>query len=314
MKSTTSIEKLLIDLLRVDSVSGNEGMVAARIESELNGFTVKRQYVSKTRFNIIAQKGKSDIWMVAHMDTVPPFLPVKVTPDKIFGRGAIDNKGNIAGAIFAARQMPDINLLFTVGEEVDFIGAKNVDIKGKAIILEPTGFKTIVAQCGVISVRLITRGDQKHSSLLARDDESALHALIKTLGTLMKKEWFRFNIGVISGGVAENVVAGSAVATISVRPRNRAEFSDVLRTVRALRGVKVEIINKLPPFVSGLAGDIRWGGSREPAAFFSELSFFKKGVLFGAGSIAQAHTPGEYIKRKDLKRLPGGLLKLVAEI
>jgi acetylornithine deacetylase/succinyl-diaminopimelate desuccinylase-like protein len=130
----------------------------------------------------------------------------------------------------------------------------------------------------------------------------------------MKKKWFRFNVGVVNGGVAENVVAGSAEAMISVRPRDRAEFLDILRTVRALRGVKAEIINKMPPFVSGLAGDARWVGSREPAAFFSELSFFKKGVLFGAGSIAQAHTPGEYIKRKDLERLPGELIKLAAEI
>jgi acetylornithine deacetylase/succinyl-diaminopimelate desuccinylase-like protein len=126
----------------------------------------------------------------------------------------------------------------------------------------------------------------------------------------MKKKWFRFNIGTISGGVAENVVAGSAEALICVRPRTRAEFLDIIKTIRALKGVKAEFGNQLSPFVS----DARLTGSREPVAFFSELSFFRKGVLFGAGNIAQAHTPGEYIKRKDLERLPGELIKLAGQL
>jgi acetylornithine deacetylase/succinyl-diaminopimelate desuccinylase-like protein len=292
-------------------VTGNEASLARFIESKLSGFRLKRQYVAKQRFNIIARKGRSDIWMVAHMDTVPPFLPVRVTSDKIFGRGAIDNKGNIAGAIFAAQKIDNINLLFTVGEEVDFIGAKESKIKGKAIVLEPTGFKKRLAQCGVISVKITAQGDQKHSSLLARDSESAVHVLTATLRDLMKKRWFRFNIGMVRGGVAENVVAGFAEATVSARPRDEAEFSDIFKTMRVLKGVKVEIINKLPPFISGLPQSI---GMREPVSFFSELSFFAQGVLFGAGSVLQAHTPGEFILRKDLARLPGELVKTVGQL
>jgi acetylornithine deacetylase/succinyl-diaminopimelate desuccinylase-like protein len=127
----------------------------------------------------------------------------------------------------------------------------------------------------------------------------------------MKKRWFRFNIGMVRGGVAENVVAGFAEANISVRPRNRVEFLDILKTIRTLRGVKVEIINKLPPFVSDLPQYI---GVREPVPFFSELSFFKRGILFGAGSVLQAHTQEEFILRKDLARLPDELIKIVRQL
>jgi acetylornithine deacetylase len=312
MKKVTPLEKTLIDLLRIDSVTGNEAAIAEFIESQLDGFSVKRQYVTKKRFNIVARKGNSDVWMVAHMDTVPPFLPIKITADKIFGRGAIDNKGNIAGAMAAVKRIENINLLFTVGEEVDFVGAKKANIKkGVVIILEPTGFEKRLAQCGVISMNIIATGDQKHSSLLANDRESALHVMTDILHELMKKGWFRFNIGIVRGGVAENVVAGFAEANISVRPRDRAEFSEVLRIVRALKGVKVKIINQLPPFASSLPQDV---GMREPVAFFSELSFFKRGVLFGAGSILQAHTPDEFILRKDLSRLPDELVRLVGQL
>lgn len=311
MKRLTPIEKTLVDLLGIDSVTGNEAAVAGFIESKLDGFSVERQYVSEERFNVLAQKGKSDVWMVAHVDTVPPFLPVKVTADKIFGRGAVDNKGNIAGAIFAARKLDNINLLFTVGEEVDFAGAKKAKIRGKAIILEPTGFKKRLAQCGVVSVKIVAAGDQKHSSLLTRDAESALHVLTATLRDLMKKRWWRFNIGMVHGGVAENVVAGSAEATVAARPRNEAEFLDILETMRSLRGVKVQIINKLPPFASKLPKGI---GTWEPVSFFSELSFFRQSVLFGAGSVLWAHTPEEFILRKDLARLPNELVKIAGQL
>ena len=311
MKTLTPLEKLLVALLRIDSTTGNEGPLAEFIESQLMGFRVKRQYVSRGRFNLVVQKGSSDVWMIAHMDTVPPFLLAKVTVDRIFGRGAVDNKGNIAGAIFAAREMDNINLLFTVGEEVDFIGAKKAKIKGKAVILEPMGFKKRLAQCGLVSAKITAVGDQKHSSLLIKDCESALHVLINTLEILMRKGWFRFNVGVVRGGVAENVVAGFAEADVSARPRNQAEFSEVLKTMRKLKGVKVEITNELPPFVSELPRAI---GVREPMAAFSELSFFKKGVLFGAGNFLQAHALDEFIERKDLARLPGELIRIVGQV
>lgn len=306
MKALTPIEKNLIDLLRIDSTTGDEGALAEFIISRLGGFRIKRQLVAKGRFNIIARKGSSNVWLVAHMDTVPPFLPARVAADKIFGRGAVDNKGNIAGALAVARRLADINLLFTVGEEADLAGAKKAEIPSgaNAIILEPTGFKKILAQCGVVSARVTATGDQKHSSLLTDDKQSALHVLMNTLGMLMKKKWFRFNIGMVRGGVAENVVAGFAEAIISVRPRDRAEFSDILNTLKGLAGVKVRIINQLPPFRSGLPKNI---GIREPASFFSELSFFKKSVLFGAGNVREAHTADEFILRKDLAALPDKL-------
>jgi len=307
----TDIEQLLIDLINVPSTSGNEIPVAEFIESQLDDFRIHRQYVDENRFNILAQKGKSDIWFVVHMDTVPPFFSAHVTSDKIVGRGAIDNKGNLAGAIFAARQMRDINMLFTVGEEQDFIGAKQATIKGKVVVMEPTNLKIRTAQCGVIAGKIVAKGDQKHSSLLAASNENAIHVLVDVLGKLEHRRWHHFNVGIIKGGVAANVVAGSAEAEFSVRPQNRAEFSEILKTIRKLRHVEVEIINRMPPFESGIA---RWYPASKPTPFFSELAFFKKAVIFGAGDIAQAHTPTEFIYRADLKKIPSGLVAVARSL
>ena len=307
----SGIEKLLVGLINIESTSGNETSVATFIESQLKDFHCERQYVDKKRFNLIARKGKSNVWIVAHMDTVPPFFPARVTADKIFGRGAADNKGNIAGAVFVARELKDINLLFTVGEEQDFIGAKKAKIKGKAIVLEPTNFKVRTAQCGVIAAKLTAKGDQKHSSLLVKQEENALHVLVDTLDRLIGKHWHCFNVGTMKGGVAANVVAGSAETEFSVRPRSQKEFLEILKTIRTLKNVRVQIINKISPFKSNLAKNYPSSG---PVSFFSELAFFKDGILFGVGDIAQAHTVTEFIRRKDLEKLPGKLVSIVKSL
>jgi hypothetical protein len=49
-------------------------------------------------------------------------------------------------------------------------------------------------------------------------------------------------------------------------------------------------------------------------AGFSELSFFKRGVLFGAGNFLQAHALEEFIERKNLARLPRELIKIVGQV
>ena len=311
MKQLTKIEGLLIKLINIESISGNESAVARFIETQLTDFKLKRQYIDKSRFNIVAKKGESNVWLVAHMDTVPPFFKAKVENGKIFGRGAIDNKGNIAGIISASQKLKNINILFTVGEEKDFIGAKNTTIKDTAIIFEPTKFKIRTSQCGVITAKLTAKGDQKHSSLISKESDNAIHVIAKTLNYLIKQNWNCFNAGVIKGGIAPNIAAGSAEVDFSVRPRNQIEFVKILKATRALKGVKVEVINKMPPTKSLLSKNYP---ETEPVYFFSELFFFKKGLLFGVGDIANAHTLTEFVNRKDLNILPNKILAIVKSL
>ena len=71
----TEIEKLLLDFLHIESITGNEKKFADKVAEKLEGFDVKKQWISKTRYNIIAKKGKSKTWIVAHLDTVPGVVP-----------------------------------------------------------------------------------------------------------------------------------------------------------------------------------------------------------------------------------------------
>lgn len=314
----TAIEKLLLELLKIPSISGQEEAIGQFLVSELKDFKVTKQFVAKKRFNIIVKKGKSDIYIVVHMDTVPGVVPIKMTKDKIFGRGAIDNKGNIAGAIMAGKKLENINLIFTVGEEVDFAGAKElgsnkkslISERGKFIIMEPTEMKVMRGQRGLITAEIITRGTQMHSSLKFRKEESAVFNLVNALNIFYQKKWTAFNALIIEGGEASNIIASYAKAKINTRPQDIQEYKKIIAFLKNFKkkNVEIEINEVIEPYFSPL---VKEGGM---VPFLSEMAFFKNSVLFGVGDIAVAHSANEYVLRKDLNELENNLLKLILKI
>jgi len=310
----TDIEKLLISLIKIPSVSGQEKEIGEFIFQrlkEIDGFKIEKQAIEKDRFNIIARKGKSKIWIVAHMDTVPGEVPFKITKNRIYGRGATDNKGSIAGAIMAAKKLSDVNLLFTIGEEKDFCGAKlakKVIGKSKVIVMEATNFEVYTSQRGVIGFLLQAKGVQKHSSLIEETNENAFHRIIDVIGNLIDKKWTAFNVGLMAGGVAINVVAGHAEARISVRPETLEEYHLVLRELKELdksKSVRVKALNNIKPFETKL----KIKGKKKKA--FTEMAFFPNSILFGAGALDIAHSANENIKRRTLNQLPEKLIEAI---
>jgi len=305
----TEIEGLLIELIKTPSFSGQEKEIGNFVIRQLKGFKVRKQFVGRDRFNIIAAKGESKKWLVAHMDTVLGEIPMRITEEKIFGRGACDNKQSIAASIIVGNQLKNINLLFTVGEEKDFIGARTAQkagVKGDLMIIqEPTDFKVITGQNGVITFAVRTKGKKQHSSLVGAD--SAIHKLADILFSLKRNNWILFNIGQIEGGIAPNVVADKAEAIITVRPRDIKEYSHILNS---LRKVKAEIVvkNNFKPCRSG------FGFPELISPYFTEMAFFENSIQYGAGDIKFAHSDKEQILRKDLNLLPEKLIKLLESI
>lgn len=309
MKNLSKIEKLLVELLNIKSVTGNEKKLADFIVNKLEGFEVEKQVVAGERYNIIAKKGGSKTWFVAHLDTVPGDVPIRITKDKIFGRGACDNKGNIAGAILLGNKLKNINLLFTVGEEVDFCGAKKVKIKGERfIVMEPTNFEILTGQLGIFAFLLKAKGVEKHTSQKFKQKDSAIHKLVLAIEFLLKKNFNAFNVGNITGGTVDNVVSKEAVAEILTRPKSEKECQEIkiaLDEVKKKFDLEVKLKDVVDPFSSLLP--IQGG----VAPFFSEMSFFENSLLFGAGDIKQAHTKNEFILRKDLGQLVRKLEEIV---
>jgi acetylornithine deacetylase len=184
----------------------------------------------------IGQERQTRILVTSHIDTVPPFIPYELRGDQVWGRGSADAKGSVAAQIFAVERLRDagkivegdVALLFVVGEEKDGHGMKAANDLGLAwesvIFGEPTELKLATGHKGGLAFTLSANGKAGHSGYpeLGR---SAIEILVRGLSALHQLELpgsERFgnttlNVGQIEGGVAPNVIAQNASATVLVR-------------------------------------------------------------------------------------------------
>jgi LysW-gamma-L-lysine carboxypeptidase len=96
---------LLEAMLRIPSVSGDEGALAAflvRRMAEL-GFEAAVDGAGNAVGSI--GHGPQTVVLLGHMDTVPGAIPVRVADGRLHGRGAVDAKGPLAAFIAAAARL-----------------------------------------------------------------------------------------------------------------------------------------------------------------------------------------------------------------
>jgi len=307
----TEAEKLLIDLLNIPSESGREQQLAETVLNRLKAasFQVEKIPVSDDRFCVLAIEGTPKILLAAHLDTVVGQLEVSADEENVYGRGSCDTKGSAAAMIVAAEKAAaagatDFGLLFTVGEETSFDGAKAaadwLDRKGirpKLIVIgEPTGLKVVTAQKGILCLEIECRGTKAHSSQLQRDSAtSKLVALLASLDRLELPDTL-FNIGTIAGGEADNIVAERATARLSWRSA-LPDLRERIESAIAATGIPCRLTfhNDLPP-VSRDWPDF----PRNEANFYTEMVFLENSVVCGPGSVHDAHSSDECVSREQL--------------
>jgi acetylornithine deacetylase len=315
------IFQLTRELINIESISWNEGAVGRYLRDYLaaEGFEVIAQPVSDDRINIFARIGDPLVTFSTHLDTVPPFIPASEDERNIYGRGACDAKGIIAAQVFAAKRLRDegardVGLLFVVGEEDGSDGARaanTIPNRNRFLIDgEPTESHQAVAGKGVLRVTIETSGRAAHAAY-PEFGESAIEKLLDILHDLRKMAWptdaklgaTTYNIGTITGGRKANVVPDTAASEVMFRTVTHPdEILDLVVKMVAgrgevKRGVTLTPIhlrtaagpNHLPTTVVRFATDIpcltNWG---EP-------------LLFGPGSIHDAHTAHEYIAKAELQ-------------
>jgi acetylornithine deacetylase len=212
-------------LVDIDSTTGQEGDAGRWLAGYLRdiGFSVTTQPVDDLRFNVLATVGTPQVVFSTHFDCVPPFLPSRVDGDRVYGRGACDAKGILAAQVAAAdlfRREGEtrVGLLFVVGEERGSDGAKtaNAVANGCRFLIngEPTESRLGLATRGMLRLRLRASGRAAHSSY-PELGESAIDKLLDALVELRSLDLpsdavlgrTHYTVGLISGGVAPNVVS-----------------------------------------------------------------------------------------------------------
>jgi len=310
-------------LMSIDSTSGSEGQVIAWLDRYLQdrGWRTWRIPVSAGRDDLFATAVDAPtVTLSTHLDTVPPFIAPRIADGKIHGRGACDAKGIAASMICAADRLrasgAPVALLFVVGEEVthdgahaadDAFAAKRIPATSRVMIDgEPTESTLAVGTKGAVRVTVRTTGQAAHSAYpeLGR---SATRDLVHLLAELDAVAFphdsvlgaTTLNIGSLSGGVADNVVAPWAEARMMIRLVTPVD--DVARLIeRWARGrATLEWGPMVPPVKLGVVD----GFETSVAAFATDipaLTNWGTPFLFGPGSIHLAHRDDECVSIDEL--------------
>lgn len=321
-------------LIDVDSTTGREQDVAALIARGLRerGWHVDEQPIGDGRFNVIARVGEAGIRaprvvLSTHFDCVPPFFPSRVEGGRLYGRGACDAKGILAAQVAAAERArmsgrTDVGLLFVAGEERGSDGAKAANMwptDSRVLINgEPTDNRLGLATKGVYRARLTATGRAAHSSL-PELGESAIEKMIDALVALREVPWpsddllgaTTYSVGLISGGVAPNVIPANASAEVMFRTVGdyrdvREDLTDSVGTLGTVTDVLV-----VPPVrlrtVPGFGTAV--------FAYTTDVPFLTNWgtpMLFGPGSITVAHTDEEHVDIAELVRAVDGYEAIIA--
>jgi acetylornithine deacetylase len=309
------------ELIDVPSTTENELAVGELLERELIrlGFDTQRHDVTPTRFNLLARAGGHPrVVLNTHIDTVPPWIESSEDAEFIYGRGACDTKGIIAAMLAAgerlrARGIDQFAFLFVVGEETDSIGAKAANTAFEnlgseyVVVGEPTESMFASASKGALYALVRFEGVAAHSAYPHLGD-SAVNKMIAAIAEINATDWgshdhlgkTTVNVGVVRGGQRPNIVPAEAECELMFRlVSTPEEVQKKLGDLVAQHGGRViESRGNVPQFMI-----VPEGQPSAVVSFNTDVPWLKnlgQPLLYGPGSILDAHGVGEKIAKADL--------------
>lgn len=332
---TADAVQLTEDLVNIESVSGDEVLIADAIEDAL----VELPHLTVRRFGhtIVARTelGRDERVVIAgHIDTVPlnDNLPARRDPDgdgNLHGLGSCDMKGGVAIALRVAATVPepnrDITFVFYECEEVEaernglfLLSQSHPELLEAdfAILMEPSD-AVVEAGCqGTMRVDVLVRGERAHS---ARSwmGVNAIHGAAEVLARLNAYEprtpvidGLEYHEGLnavfISGGVAGNVLPDECRISVNYRfAPDRSEEEALAHMREVFDGFEIEVSDSAPSAMPGLtvpaaAAFIEAvGGEANPKFGWTDVARFSTlgvpAVNFGPGDPHLAHKQEEFV-------------------
>lgn len=240
----------------------------------------------------------------------------------------------------------------TADEEIGFGGAADVARRSdfyremvehdvRCVIGEPTELSVVYAHKGVVGFHVTARGRAAHSS--TREGVNANLAMIPFLQEMKEihdetetdRKWqndefdpptVSWNIGINDHTHAYNITPPQSVCTVYFRPMpgtdvealldrvksaassNRLEYSEPIRGNSLYTQPDSDFVKEM----LSLSGNM----SAKTVAYGTDGSMFpelNRIVVYGPGSIAQAHTHDEFIELEQLERGTKSYLRLIEE-
>jgi len=360
-----------IELVKIDSISKNEAKIAKLLLKRLRDLGLEviidetAKEIGGDTGNIIARlkgdvKRFCPVVFVAHMDTVTPGNNVhpqikedgRIVSDGKTILGA-DDKAGIAALLEALRFIKEINIphgdieiVFTVCEEIGLLGSKNLDtsqLKSKmAFILDAIGRtgRIITSAPSCRNFKIVIRGKAAHAGA---NPENGINA-IKIAGDFISQinlgridEETTANIGIISGGKVTNIIPDKVVLEGEVRSRDNEKIESYIYKLqetlenlakKANAITKIEVkknfngykLSSTSTIVKvaikaaesiGLQPELCSGGGGTDANIFNEKGILSINLAVG---MMNAHTTGEWIYIEDLERTKKYIIAIIENL
>lgn len=233
--------RFLREIIAIPSMNGNEEAVVKRMKEEMEKIGYDRVWVDPLG-NLLGQIGTGDriIALDGHCDTVGVGNPYTwdIDPFKgkyhnniIYGRGASDQKGGLACAIYTGKilketGLPDnISLLVTASVlEEDYEGLcwqyilKETDIKPEAVLLtEPSDLRIMTGQRGRMEMKVTSRGISCHGSAPDRG-ENAIYKIVPIIQDIDRLNKTLASPSILGKGTVVVTEASSAAPSLCAVP------------------------------------------------------------------------------------------------
>jgi len=246
---------LFVRLASIDSHSKEEREVAELLARELRelGAEVRSddagRAVAGNSGNLIAriggtQPGAAPLMLCAHMDTVPPGKGVKAVRDdgRIRSDGSTilggDDKSGLAIIVevlrsLSERSVPhgDIEVAFTICEEIGLLGAKQLDVGAlasrRALVLDSSSASTLVTR-GPAADRFefVIHGLESHAGIAPEQGISAVRVAAEAIAAMP--------LGRVDPQTTSNVVIAECTPATNVVP-NRVAVRGEARSLDTAR-------------------------------------------------------------------------------
>jgi acetylornithine deacetylase/succinyl-diaminopimelate desuccinylase family protein len=284
-QAVSGVAELVSQMVRIDST--NPGPAGADVpgprEAEISAFVnqwlgdhgirAERREFAPDRFNVIAAvpgSGSRRLLIDAHMDTVPveameidPFSG-EIADGRIYGRGACDDKGSLAAAMWALAALAEggrkplatIELLASGDEEGGFGGIRDWVAQGggadAGIVGEATELRLVTASRGALRFKVRAKGKAAHTCTpeMGVNAITRMCRVIAAIEEELKPRLFcrehdllgspRITVSMIHGGRRANIVPDECEIDIDrrvlpdeTRESALAEFDEMLDALRS---------------------------------------------------------------------------------
>jgi len=250
------ITQHFLELVRIDSLSRKEREMALRLRTELEDLGAQvviddsGERVGGNTGNVIAyiqgnMPNAPPLLLSAHMDTVTPGEGVRPVVEgsvvKTDGSTVLggDDKSGVSAIMEVFRLLReqrlrhgDLDIVFTICEEVGLLGAKHLDISRlrarQGLVLDSDGVDALVTRAPAADkMEFRVHGLEAHAGVAPEKGISAIRVAAEAIARMRLgriDEETTANLGIIQGGLAVNIVPNLVVVRGEARSRDLAKL------------------------------------------------------------------------------------------